>query len=91
MEKFLNKLNNKQNLTFEESKEAFEILMNGKASDQEIYDFLTLLSAKEEVADEIGCEVVLVSHGHINHQRLLKTNVLVVENLENLKNILEEE
>ena len=54
MEKFLNKLNNKQNLTFDESKEAFEILMNGKASDQEIYDFLTLLSAKGEVSDEIG-------------------------------------
>ena len=54
MEKFLNKLNNKQNLTFDESKEAFEILMNGKASDQEIYDFLTLLSTKGEVSDEIA-------------------------------------
>ncbi len=54
MEKFLNKLNNKENLTFDESKKAFEILMNGKASDQEIYDFLTLLSAKGEVSDEIG-------------------------------------
>jgi len=54
MEKFLNKLKNKENLTFDESKEAFEILMNGKASDQEIYDFLTLLSAKGEVSDEIG-------------------------------------
>jgi anthranilate phosphoribosyltransferase len=54
MEKFLNKLNNKQNLSFEESKEAFEILMDGKASDHEIYDFLTLLSAKGEVSDEIA-------------------------------------
>ena len=54
MEKFLNKLNNKQNLTFDESKEAFEILMNGKASDKEIYDFLTFLSAKGEVSDEIA-------------------------------------
>ena len=54
MEKFLNKLKNKENLTFDESKEAFEILMNGKASDQEIYDFLTLLSVKGEVSDEIG-------------------------------------
>jgi len=54
MEKFLNKLNNKENLTFEESKEAFEILMNGKASDKEIYDFLTFLSAKGEVSDEIA-------------------------------------
>ena len=40
MEKFLNKLKNKENLTFDESKQAFEILMDGKASDQEIYDFL---------------------------------------------------
>ena len=54
MENFLNKLKNKENLTFDESKHAFEILMNGKASDQEIYDFLTLLSAKGEVSDEIG-------------------------------------
>ena len=46
MEKFLNKLKKKQHLTFDESKEAFEILMNGKASDNEIYDFLTFLSAK---------------------------------------------
>ena len=54
MEKFLKKLNNKKNLTFEESKEAFEILMNGKASDKEIFDFLTFLSAKGEVSDEIA-------------------------------------
>jgi anthranilate phosphoribosyltransferase len=54
MEKFLNKLSNRQNLTFEDSKEAFEILMNGKASDKEIYDFLTFLSSKGEVSDEIA-------------------------------------
>ena len=30
MKVFLEKLSNKQNLTFEESKSAFEILMNGK-------------------------------------------------------------
>ena len=42
----------------------------------------------KEVADEIGCEVVLVSHGHINHQRLLKTNNLVVSSVKNLKNFL---
>ena len=54
MEKFLNKLSNRQNLTFEDSKEAFEILMNGKTSDKEIYDFLTFLSSKGEVSDEIA-------------------------------------
>ena len=54
MKKFLEKLQNNENLNFEESKNAFEILMVGKASDQEIYDFLTLLSSKGEVSDEIA-------------------------------------
>ena len=54
MKKFLEKLHNKENLNFEESKNAFEILMEGKASDQEIFDFLTLLSSKGEVSDEIA-------------------------------------
>ena len=54
METFLKKLKNKQDLSFEESKKAFEMLMEGKASDGEMFDFLTLLSAKGEVADEIA-------------------------------------
>ena len=54
MKKLIKKLLNKENLNFEESKNAFEILMEGKASDQEIFDFLTLLSSKGEVSDEIA-------------------------------------
>ena len=54
MQQFLEKLKKKQNLSFEESKSAFELLMTGKASEDEIYDFLTLLSEKGEVADEIA-------------------------------------
>ena len=54
MKKFLEKLENKQDLSFDESKAAFEILMQGKAYDDEIFDFLTLLSAKGEVSDEIA-------------------------------------
>jgi anthranilate phosphoribosyltransferase len=54
MEKYLKKVKNKENLSFDESKAAFEILMNGKASNDEIFDFLTLLSAKGEVSDEIA-------------------------------------
>jgi len=54
MKKFLEKLKNKQDLSFNESKAAFEILMLGKASDNEIFDFLTLLSAKGEASDEIA-------------------------------------
>ena len=54
MEKYLEKLRNKENLSFNESKAAFEILMDGKTLDSEIFDFLTLLSAKGEVSDEIA-------------------------------------
>ena len=54
MKRYLKKLRNKENLSFDESKVAFEILMNGKASDSEIFDFLTLLSAKGEVSDEVA-------------------------------------
>jgi anthranilate phosphoribosyltransferase len=54
MKKFLKKLKNKQDLSFDESKAAFEILMRGKASDDEMFDFLSLLSAKGEVSDEIA-------------------------------------
>ncbi len=69
MEKFLKKLKNKENLTFDESKRAFEILMNGKASDQEIYDFLTFLSAKGEVSDEISGGV------HVLREKSKRVNV----------------
>ena len=54
MEKYLEKLKIKQDLSFNESKAAFEILMEGKASDDDIFSFLTLLSAKGEVSDEIA-------------------------------------
>ena len=54
MKNYIEKIKNNQNLSFEESKDAFEILMDGKAEEQEIYDFLTLLSAKGEVSDEIA-------------------------------------
>mgnify|MGYP000677944886 FL=1 len=54
MKIFIDKLKNKQDLSFNESKNAFEILMDGKASDDEIFDFLTLLSSKGEISDEIA-------------------------------------
>ena len=60
MEQFLDKLRNKINLNFNESKEAFKILMNGEANDQQIYDFLTLLSEKGEVSDEIAGGVFIL-------------------------------
>ena len=60
MKHFIEKIRNKKNLTFEESKTAFEILMEGKAEDQEIFDFLTLLSDKGETSDEIAAGVYVL-------------------------------
>ena len=40
MKNFIEKLKNKENLSFDESINAFEIIMEGKASEQEIYNFL---------------------------------------------------
>jgi len=54
MKEFLSKLKNNENLSFEESKSAFEIIMEGKASEDEIFDFLTLLSKKGESSSEIA-------------------------------------
>ncbi|MDA9758848.1 anthranilate phosphoribosyltransferase [Candidatus Pelagibacter sp.] len=54
MKQFIEKIKKKENLTFDESKSAFELLMEGKAEDQEIFDFLTLLSTKGESSDEIA-------------------------------------
>jgi len=54
MKIYIDKLRKNQDLSFDESKSAFEILMDGKASDIEIFDFLTLLSAKGEISDEIA-------------------------------------
>ena len=54
MKEFLEKLSNKKDLTFEESKTVFQFLMEGKASDNDIFEFLTLLSAKGESSSEIA-------------------------------------
>ena len=54
MKQFIDKIKKKENLSFEESKSAFELLMEGKANEQEIFDFLTLLSAKGEISHEIA-------------------------------------
>ena len=54
MKEFIEKIKSKENLSFEESKAAFELLMEGKAEDQEIFDFLTLLSTKGETSEEIA-------------------------------------
>ena len=60
MKNFVDKIRAKQDLSFDESKTAFEILMEGKANDQEIFDFLTLLSEKGETSNEIDGGVYIL-------------------------------
>ena len=75
MKKFLEKLKNKQDLSFNESKVAFEILMAGKASEDEIFEFLTLLSSKGEVSDEVagGVYVLRKKSKRVNVQDCVDT------------------
>ena len=75
MKIYLDKLNNKENLTFEESKSAFNILMNGKASEDEIFNFLTLLSLKGEVSSEIagGVYVLREKSKRVNNDKCIDT------------------
>ena len=54
MKQLIEKIKNKENLSFEESKSALELLMEGKAEDQEIFDFSPLLSAKGEASADIA-------------------------------------
>ena len=75
MDRILKKLSNKENLSYDESKEAFSTIMEGKASDNNIYDFLTLLSAKGEVANEIAGGVYILRNKakRVNVQNCLDT------------------
>ena len=75
MKIYLDKLKNKVNLTFEESKSAFNILMNGKASEDEIFNFLTLLSLKGEVSSEIagGVYVLREKSKRVNNDECIDT------------------
>ena len=75
MKQFLEKLKKKQDLSFEESKSSFNILMNGEATEDEIFDFLTLLSLKCEVSDEIagGVYVLREKSKRVNVQDCVDT------------------
>ena len=75
MDKFLDKLRNKKNLSFDESVNAFQILMDGKANDDEIFKFLTYLSEKGEVSDEIagGVAVLRDKATKVNVQNCIDT------------------
>ena len=75
MKQFIDKIKNKKRFSFEESKAAFELLMEGKANEQEIFDFLTLLSAKGEVSNEIagGVYVLRNKSKRVNVQNCIDT------------------
>ncbi len=75
MKQYIDKIKNKDDLSFEESKAAFELLMEGKANEQEIFDFLTLLSAKGEVSNEIagGVYVLRNKSKRVNVQNCIDT------------------
>jgi len=75
MKQFLDKLKKKEDLSFIESKEAFNILMNGQATETEIFDFLTLLSLKGEVSDEIagGVYILREKSKRVNVQNCIDT------------------
>ena len=54
MKHFIEKIKNNENLSFEESKAAFNLLMEGKVNEPDIFDFLTFLSKKGESSEEIA-------------------------------------
>ena len=54
MNEIIEKLRKRQDLSFEESKFAFENIMTGKAKEEEIHDFLITSSSKGETAEEIA-------------------------------------
>ena len=75
MKQFLEKLKKKENLSFNESKLVFNTLMNGEASEDEIFSFLTLLSIKGEASDEIagGVYVLREKSKRVNVQNCVDT------------------
>ena len=62
----INKIADKKNLSFNESKSAFLNIMSGNMNEDLIYKFLLNLSLKGETADEIAGGV------HVLRQKALK-------------------
>ena len=54
MNEIIEKLRKRQDLSFEQSKSAFENIMTGKAKEEEIHDFLIASSSKGETPEEIA-------------------------------------
>ena len=60
MKNSLKKLKDKIDLSFNETRDIFTTIMSGEASDEEMYEFLTLLSNKGEVSSEIAAGVYVL-------------------------------
>ena len=60
MKEIIKKLKNNENLSFEESKYAFENMMSGKVSEDQIHNFLTHSSNKGETSEEIAGGVYIL-------------------------------
>ena len=75
MKQFLDKIKKKENLSFDESKTVFNLLMEGKLKEQEIFDFLTHLSAKGEASEEIagGVYVLRDKSKRVNAENCIDT------------------
>ena len=75
MDKFIEKIRNNEDLSFDESKSVFKFLMEGKANNDQIFNFLTLLSKKGEVSDEIagGVYVLREMSKRVNAQNAIDT------------------
>ena len=75
MKQFIDKIKNNQNLSFDESKTVFNLLMEGKLKEQEIFDFLTYLSAKGEASEEIagGVYVLRDKSKRVNAENCIDT------------------
>ena len=60
MDNYLKKLKDKIDLSFDETKDIFSKIMSGEASEDEMHDFLTLLSSKGEASSEIAAGVYVL-------------------------------
>ncbi len=54
MKKYLEKIIERENLSFDESKEVMDMIMNGEINNSHLAGFLTALKAKRETAEEIA-------------------------------------
>ena len=75
MNEIIEKLRKRQDLNFEQSKSAFEIIMTGKAKEKEIHDFLIASSSKGETAEEIAGGV------YVLRDKATKVNVTEIRSI----------